>query len=78
MLYSVVTPEERYKAKNFIDTTVWRSGDLVGTWTVKLIWALGISGISLLMVPFAAAWGMIVLWIGRDYRRRDKLGIGGD
>ena len=30
MLYSVVTPEEKYKAKNAIDTAIYRGGDVVG------------------------------------------------
>lgn len=73
MLYSVVTPEEKYKAKNFIDTAVYRGGDLLGTWTVKLFWGLGISGIALALVPFALLWGLIALWLGREYRRRDGM-----
>ena len=76
MLYSVVTPEEKYKAKNFIDTALYRGGDLIGVWAVRFMSGLGISGISLVMLPFAALWAGIALWLGRDYRRRDKLGIG--
>ena len=73
MLYSVVTPEEKYKAKNFIDTAVYRGGDLIGTWSLRpVIAALGIVGTSLIMVPFAAIWAGIALWLGRDYRRRDQ------
>jgi AAA family ATP:ADP antiporter len=72
MLYSVVTPEEKYKAKNFIDTAVYRGGDLLGTWTVKLVWGLGISGIALALLPFALLWVVIALWLGREYRRRDE------
>ena len=41
MLYSVVTPEEKYKTKNFIDTAVYRIGDIIGTWTVRGFVALG-------------------------------------
>ena len=78
MLYSVVTPEDKYKSKNFIDTAVYRGGDLVGTWTIRGLGALGlgISAISWIMVPFTALWAIIALWLGRDYRRRAKLGIG--
>jgi len=72
MLYSVVTPEEKYKAKNFIDTAVYRGGDLIGTWTVKLMWGLGLTGISIIMLPFALIWTAIALWLGRDYRRRAR------
>lgn len=72
MLYSVVTPEEKYKTKNFIDTAVYRGGDVVGTWTVKLMSSLGIAGISLVVLPFAALWAIVSLWLGRDYRRQAR------
>ena len=79
MLYSVVTPEEKYKAKNFIDTAVYRGGDLVGTWSVKALLAsgLGVSPISLLLLPFAAIWTLLGLWLGKRYRERDAL-LGSD
>ena len=72
MLYSVVTPEEKYKTKNFIDTAIYRGGDLVGIFIVRLFTALGmgIAAISIIMVPFAAAWTAVVYWLGLDYRRR--------
>jgi ATP:ADP antiporter, AAA family len=74
MLYSVVTPEEKYKTKNFIDTAIYRGGDVIGTWSVKGMTAigLGISAISMVMLPFAALWAMVALWLGRDYRRQAK------
>ena len=72
MLYSVVTPEEKYKTKNFIDTAVYRGGDVVGTWSVKLMSALGIAGISFVMLPFAVFWAIVALWLGRDYRRQAR------
>lgn len=74
MLYSVVTPEEKYKTKNFIDTAVYRSGDLIGTWSIKgfVVAGLSIPAISVLMLPFAAIWGAIAIWLGRDYRRQAK------
>jgi len=72
MLYSVVTPEEKYKVKNFIDTAIYRGGDLVGTWTIKALSALGIAGTSLAILPFALLWTFAAFWLGRDYRRRDR------
>ena len=72
MLYSVVTPEEKYKAKNFIDTVLYRAGDLVGTWSVRFIVAgIGLAATSALMVPFAFVWTAIAIWLGREYHRRD-------
>jgi AAA family ATP:ADP antiporter len=84
MLYSVVTPEEKYKTKNFIDTAVYRFGDIVGTWAVTLSMggsifgvsllafgvSLSIAGVSLLMLPFAVIWTAVSLWLGRDYKRK--------
>ena len=73
MLYSVVTTEEKYKVKNFIDTVVYRAGDLVGTWSIRfLVSMLGLAGTSIVMLPFAAIWVGIAIWLGRDYRRRDE------
>ena len=76
MLYSVVSPEDKYKAKNFIDVPIYRGGDLFGTWTIKLLMlpiiGFGWIAISVLMVPFAAAWTGISIWLGREYRRRAK------
>jgi AAA family ATP:ADP antiporter len=78
MLYSVVTPEEKYKSKNFIDTAVYRGGDLIGTWTVKAMWGLGFAGISIIMLPLTVLWGFIALWLGRAYRRRDAQAATGE
>lgn len=71
MLYSVVSREAKYKAKNFIETAVWRGSDLVGVWIVRLMSGLGLSGASLVCLPLAAIWSLLAWWIGRDYTRRD-------
>jgi AAA family ATP:ADP antiporter len=78
MLYSVVTAEEKYKSKNFIDTAVYRGGDLIGIWTVKALWGLGFAGISLVMLPFALLWGAIAIWLGQAYRQRDREAKAGE
>ncbi len=73
MLYSVVSPEDKYKAKNFIDTAIYRGGDVAGVWAIdgmRSLLNLGISGVSYLLVPFAAIWAALSIWLGRDYRRR--------
>ncbi|MDJ0758106.1 MAG: MFS transporter [Woeseiaceae bacterium] len=72
MLYSVVPPEQKYKSKNFIDTAIYRGGDLIGTWTIRLLLPLGIPVISLVLLPFAAIWVGLAIWLGREYRRRDS------
>lgn len=79
MLYSVVTPEEKYKTKNFIDTAIYRGGDLIGTWSIRGLmsgFGMALAAVSWVMVPFAAIWAGVAIWLGRDYRRRAKLGMG--
>jgi AAA family ATP:ADP antiporter len=61
-LFTVVTREDKYKAKNFIDTVVYRVGDQVGAW-------FGV-GAGVLAVPVAVVWVLNALWLGR---RQDVL-----
>jgi AAA family ATP:ADP antiporter len=77
MLYAVVSKEAKYKAKNFIDTVIYRGGDLFTAWTIKFL-GFGISAISLLCIPIAILWTVLSFWIGKEYRRRDyAISIGG-
>ena len=72
MLFAVLGREEKYKAKNFIDTVVYRLGDQIGAWTNGvLIWlGMGIAGIAFTAVPLAAAWLGLSLWLGHRYRKK--------
>ena len=72
MLYAVVTPEEKYKVKTFIDTMVYRLGDSITAWTINAITWMGISGVSLICVPLAIAWSSVTMWIGKQYNRLDS------
>lgn len=79
MLYGVVSKEAKYKAKNFIETAVYRGGDLFSTWTIKYLGAIGLSGISLVCIPIAILWTVLSFRIGREYQRRDyAISIGGN
>jgi AAA family ATP:ADP antiporter len=66
LLYTVVTREDKYKAKNFIDTFVYRAGDQVAAWsyTGLLAAGLGMAAISFAMAPLAAVWLGLALWLG--------------
>jgi AAA family ATP:ADP antiporter len=70
MLYTVIPRSAKYKAKNFIDTFVYRFGDQVGAWSYSGLGALGLgaAAISLLAVPLAAIWLVIGMWLGRTQR----------
>ena len=54
VLYTVVDPDDKYKAQNFIDTEVYRAGDAASGWL------FGIAGKAIVVValPFALAWLM--------------------
>lgn len=67
VLFTVLRREDKYKAKSFIDTFVYRVGDQVGAWSYPLLtWlGLGLTGISFVAVPIAASWCALSLWLGR-------------
>lgn len=67
LLYTVISREDKYKAKTFIDTVVYRAGDQVGSWSYLLLstLGLGIAGVSVVAVPLAALWLGVALWLGR-------------
>ncbi|QKT04429.1 MFS transporter [Ectothiorhodospiraceae bacterium 2226] len=73
MLFTVVSREEKYKAKSVIDTVVYRGGDAVSGWAFAGLMALGLGlgGIALVAVPLAALWLGVGLWLGR---RQEALG----
>ncbi|MDD1749071.1 MAG: hypothetical protein LUO89_04265 [Methanothrix sp.] len=67
MLFTVIPRENKYKAKSFIDTFVYRLGDQVGAWTSGLMGFIGLSvaGFAFVAVPISAVWVMCGLWLGR-------------
>lgn len=68
MLYVVLTREEKYKAKNLIDTLVYRTGDAVSAWIYTGMRSLGmnLAGIALIAVPLALVWAGIAFSLGRQ------------
>ncbi len=72
VLYTAIAREERYKAKSFIDTVVRRGGDSACGSIYRGL--RGPSGfempqVSWMAVPFAIAWAILSVWIGRENRR---------
>ncbi|MCX5760850.1 MAG: hypothetical protein NTW72_05005 [Gemmatimonadetes bacterium] len=72
ILFTVVPREDKYKAKNFIETFVYRGGDQIGAWGYAGLAALGLgmSGIAYAAVPLAAVWLVLGVWLGREQGRR--------
>jgi AAA family ATP:ADP antiporter len=72
MLYTVTSPQEKYLAKNVIDTVIYRSADVFGSWLHALLVAIGFTLAGLSWVA-AAAMGLslfIALGVVRGYRAR--------
>ncbi|GMR03855.1 MAG: MFS transporter [Gammaproteobacteria bacterium] len=67
MLYVVLAKEEKYKAKNFIDTVVYRGGDAVAAWAYTGLRALGLSlpAIAFVAVPLAGVWAFVAFKLGK-------------
>tara|TARA_A100001391_G_scaffold197792_3_gene178513 strand:+ start:56732 stop:58048 length:1317 start_codon:yes stop_codon:yes gene_type:complete len=76
MLYTSVPPEQKYKAKNFIDTVVYRGGDAVSGWLKRGLDLLGeLPGLAMFIgAGIALAWAATGLLLGRAERRREARG----
>ncbi len=73
VLFTSVSREDKYKAKSFIDTVVYRFGDQVGAWASAGVAMLGLGAgaIAWAAVPLGLAWVGNALWLGR---RQEELG----
>jgi AAA family ATP:ADP antiporter len=71
LLFTVVTREEKYKAKSFIDTVVYRGGDAVSGWAFAGLTALGVgmTGVAVVALPLTAAWIAVAVYLGRREER---------
>ena len=71
-LFTIVPRADRYKAKAFIDTFVYRGGDVIGAQTEGFLGRLGmgLAALAALAVPLAIVWMALALWLGRAQRER--------
>ena len=62
---------DRYKAKTFIDTVVYRAGDQLGAWAYAPLAALGagVAGISTAAIVLALLSVVNAVWLGRKMQR---------
>jgi AAA family ATP:ADP antiporter len=72
VLWTVVSREEKYKAKNVIETLVYRGGDAASGWLSAGLTALGAGFglVAVVIVPFAGLWGGLCLWLARQQAQR--------
>jgi len=76
VLFTVLPREDKYKAKAFIDTFVYRGGDQVGAWSYAALRAGGATGsaIAWAAVPVSLVWLALAIWLGRRQARLERRG----
>jgi AAA family ATP:ADP antiporter len=67
VLFTVLPREDRYKAKSFIDTAVYRLGDQLGAWSFALLTmlGLGLTQVSIVAAALSGGWLANSWWLGR-------------
>ena len=72
MLFNIVSREEKYKVKNFIDTTVLRSGNVLGAFSHSALKSLGAAGTLLggISVAIGIVWLLITYWLGLQFKQK--------
>lgn len=78
-LFTVVTREQLYKSKSFIDTAVFRGADAASGWiytALRQAAALEASLVAWLTVPVALGWAVMLLKLGA--MQRDRASRRGD
>ena len=73
-LFTVVSREDKYKSKGFIDTAITRGGDvlasLINDWLFRL--GLALQAVAFGMIPATLVWCGISWWLGRQQVLRAK------
>lgn len=73
MLFTAVDQQTKYKAKNVIDTFVYRGGDALAGWAYTAIVAIASTGVVAVVGGIIAAlWALLGLAIGRRHDRMTK------
>jgi AAA family ATP:ADP antiporter len=74
VLFTTLEREDRYKAKNFIDTVIYRAGDQIGSWLYAGMTRLGtpIHAILFFAAALSIFWFTLALWLGK---RQEVMGL---
>jgi AAA family ATP:ADP antiporter len=67
MLFTVVDQQAKYKAKNVIETVVYRFGDLTSSWLSAAVLPFGVAGLAIFGIAIAALWFPVAWLLGRQY-----------
>src|SRR4051812_11076474 len=74
VLFTIVPREDKYKAKAFIDTFIYRGGDTVSAWTYSSLEWLGLHlpGMSLAATCFSFGWLAVGWVLGKSHQRASR------
>lgn len=72
-LFTVLPRGEKYKAKGFVDTFVYRGGDAIGAVADKAVQGAAF-GIVWLALPITALWGATAVFLGARQKQLAALG----
>jgi AAA family ATP:ADP antiporter len=78
MLFTVVAVEAKYKAKNFIDTVVYRGSDALSGWlkaTIEML-AQQPAVAAIVGAGIAMTWAATGAWLAREQRKLDDSASG--
>lgn len=72
VFFTVVTREEKYKAKNLIDVVIYRGSDALYGWVFDSLQAMGLKlgAIALCALPAVVGWVALSAGLGRTQERR--------
>ncbi len=72
ILFTVVSREEKYKAKNFIDTVIYRGGDAMSGWLSSFLKGagVGLASVATLAIPLALGAALVGWYLGK---KQEKL-----
>jgi AAA family ATP:ADP antiporter len=74
MLFTVVDQESRYKAKNVIDTVIYRFGDFSAAWISAAVLPYGVTGLAIFGAIVSAVWFPIAYLLGKQYEAARSSG----
>jgi AAA family ATP:ADP antiporter len=71
VLFTVVDREQKYKSKAFIETVVFRGGDVLTSASVAAIMGAGwgVRGAALVAIPIGMVWLVLAVALGRMHQR---------
>jgi ATP:ADP antiporter, AAA family len=79
-LFNALPADEKYRAKNVIDTVIHRGGDATSSWIFTGLRGLGLASVTMswIAVPAAALWCAIAVLLGRSADRRQRRAASGN